>query len=254
MCSGVIFGDSWISEKRIKTKLLEYGSLEPPNYNLCISPHSSDSKNHVKIKLYSRGGTTWNSILKEEQRLKNWALEKPKWTLINTGACDIVNRKLVLGNQKDKNVGVEFTEIVIENLIHMLNFAKNLMGTDEYKEWHKEHLFLIAQLPDWCNFIQTRQDSMNSEEYKIIRREINHKLKLNKFRIYRETRAILFCPPSERPIMKGVHLDRKSQEKYNDNIIRVVGKIICHKCRLSEEPNKKIIKDILQPSKCELGL
>ena len=54
--------------------------------------------------------------------------------------------------------------------------------------------------------------------------------------------------------MKGVHLDRKSQEKYNDNIIRVVSKIICDKCRLSEEPNKKILKDILQPSKCELGL
>ena len=69
------------------------------------------------------------------------------------------------------------------------------MGTDEYKEWHKEHLFLIAQLPDWCNFIQTRQDSMNSEEYKIIRREINRKLKLNKFRIYREARAILFFHP-----------------------------------------------------------
>ena len=101
MCSGVIFGDSWISEKRIKSKLLEYGSFEPPIYNLCISPHISESKNHVKIKLYSQGGTTWNSILKEEQRLKNWALEKPKWTLINTGACDIVNRNLVLGNQKD---------------------------------------------------------------------------------------------------------------------------------------------------------
>ena len=49
MNKGVIFGDSWVTDRRLESKLINYGNLKPPIYKLCISPHISDRKNHVKI-------------------------------------------------------------------------------------------------------------------------------------------------------------------------------------------------------------
>ena len=140
-------------------------------------------------------------------------------------------------------------EIVIENIKYMLEFAKSSLEK-RYAEWYGKHTFLIAQLPDWCDFIQFREHGMQSEEYRRIRRKINHKLKLNKGKLYKEVKAMLFCPPSERPTMRGVHLDKASQEKYNNQVIRAISKIICDDCKIVE-PNKNSIANILQPSKCD---
>ena len=247
--NGVIFGDSWVSVKRLESKLTGCKNLEPPHYQLNITPHASNNKNYVKVLMLSEGGTTWKNIIDKKQKLKLWIESEPKWTVINTGACDISNRKLVLG-LKDKGVGVEFVEFVIENIKSMLEFAKSSLEGKRYEEWCEKHTFLVAQLPDWCDFIQCREYGMESEEYRNIRRKVNHKLKLNKGKLYKEAKAIIFCPPSERPTMKGVHLDRASQEKYNDQIIRAISKIVCDKCKILEH-NKNSIANILQPSKCD---
>ena len=247
--NGVVFGDSWVIAKRLESKLTPDSDLGLPHYSLCIKPHASNNKNCVKVLILSEGGTTWKSVMTNEERLKMWIQVQPKWTLIHTGACDIANRKLILG-LGEKSVGAQFTEFVIENIKNMLEFAKSSLGQKRYIEWNENHNFLISQLPDWCDFIQFRENGMKSEEYRTIRRKINHKLKLNKGKLYNEVKAILFCPPSERPTMKGVHLDRASQEKYNDQIIRAISKIICDKCKIFDL-NKTSIANILQPAKCD---
>ena len=247
--NGAVFGDSWVTEMRLKSKLTLDSNLESPHYLLNIKPHTDNDKNNVKVLMLSEGGTTWKSMITNKQRLKMWIKVEPIWTLINTGACDIANRKLILGLGK-KGVAVEFIEVVIENIKTMLEFARSSLGQQRYEEWYGKHTFLVAQLPDWCDFIQFRKNGMKSEEYRSIRRKINHKLKLNKGKLYKEVKAVMFCPPSEKPTMKGVHLDRASQEKYNNEIIRAIGKVICDKCKILEL-NKNSIKNILQPSKCD---
>ena len=229
-----ILSDSYLTKERIR------GSILGNSVN--IEPHRTSLGNtRVKVVNLAKGGSTFNKVLANEELLKAWVQSQPAVTLVHIGACDLVNKHIIVTQGKD-SVGKTFCKILTDFLGSLNDIAKSELK-ERYQQWAEGHKFIYVQLPDWQNFQSKRRGSLSAEEYKLIRRKVNRYLKNCLGRIYGLHKALVVQPGISQAALNGVHFDKPSQKIYNKLVFNSVKRVLCEQCSPKQcWTTKKIIE------------
>ena len=90
----------------------------------------------------------------------------------------------------------------------------------KFQEWADQHKYLFVQLPDWQKFRSKRKGSLQSEEYKTIRRKVNKYMRRCVGRVYGLHKMLVIQPGTTGATVVGVHLNEKGQVDYNKKIFK----------------------------------
>ena len=217
----VILSDSYLNCHRIK------GIVK--NNQIDISPHTtSNNQKKIKVTNFASGGQTFNRLKADQEVLQNWAQSRPSVTIIHIGACDLINKKTDL-DTGDKKLGKKWVELIIEFVEALNKLAEEYQG-DTFSIWAESHKFVLVQLPDWREFESHRADSLNFEQYRKIRKNINKHLKDYMSRFWHHHKVLVIQPRTADEDIQGVHLSPGSQTIYNKDIFNAVSRLLCSYC------------------------
>lgn len=233
----VVLSDSYLNESRLKANIKD-NKFE-------LAPHKrNDNKARFNIVNLSEGSLTWKKLFEDEKKLKEWILAVPICTILHLGAVDIVSQEWEL-TEGDLPVGRNFIKKVEANLTFLDNFVANTLGGKAFRLWKNRHTFVLAQIPDWSNFVSNRPRTLTPEQFRNIRRKANHALKRDRGTLWAEYSCMTVHPHINIPQMEGVHYDRRTQVYYAQQIVEATKKILCSYCRPdSTASNKKITEQL----------
>ena len=223
MSNIVILSDSYLNIDRMKANI--------ENDKLVLVPHKrKDNKNKFNIVNLGEGGLTWKKLMEKKKVLKQWILAVPVCTILHLGAIDIVSQEWDL-----KEGGLS----VMKNLVNKIkayltllnNFVKDTLGDKGFQTWKSRHTYMLAQIPDWGEFVSSRGGTLTPEEFRKLRRQANHGLKRHRGALWAEFSCITIHPHINIPWMEGVHYDKETQYYYVKQILETTKKILCDCCR-----------------------
>ena len=190
----------------------------------------------------AKGSFSWKELINNKTILHGWANSRPEITLIHLGACDLINKKIVI--EDIAKVARGFTSYIEESVETLVEFAKQQIS--DFDQWVSYHKFVVVQLPDWGKY-QAFKGSLEPELYKKARRLVNHQLKQNRGALFGKRNIVIVSPNTQNPQMKGVHYDDKTQAEYIKQIFEVVKKISCQSCRPKKDTPTKQIATLKDP-------
>ena len=219
----VILSDSYLNKFRIAT------SVEVNKKILDISPHiTGKKKSQVNIVNLATGGQTIQRAEDSSEDIANWIQAAPSITVIHLGACEIINQAINL-EIKDKGVGQRWIERVIKFIEFLKDKASQHLG-DNYQQWIEGHKFVLCQLPDWQQFVSSRENSLSPSTYRTVRKNINKSLKGYMSRFWDRHRILVVQPRTANDPISGVHLSQRRQFVYNKDIFNAVARLLCSYC------------------------
>ena len=225
-----IIGDSWTSVNRLKPSLVDNSALE-------LNPHTGSN---IEVSNYSLGSLTWSKLLKDQGRLKKWALSYPRVTLVHLGGVELANGQILKGNEKTP-IGRFVGESIENNILTLISKAATYQDEARNQEWIKEKIIVLVAIPDWHNF-KGHPQSLPADQVRSLRRKINLQLSRLMVTLWRVHRVILVKPHINHPRIIGVHLHPEDQAIYNDQLMEVVKKSLCRHCKLENyEPKKNLM-------------
>ena len=233
-----IMADSYLANERLNSEKIY--NTHRMGKNFLIHPHEiqvqpSNGDNIIKypvswIDNYSVGGGKFSDML-NTIRTEPWANNMPRVTVVHLGACDLANTSLGRGN-----VSATFGKTVFKFLTDLKDAGRRAaVNKEKYDAALSSHIFIIVGVPDWGDFKQSRQNSLNSTDFRKARSRANSSLKKQVPSLYKFHRAIVFTPELVFPERSGIHLAEKAQPGYLDQILDLVARITCSHCSLSRE-------------------
>ena len=223
MSNIVVLSDSYLNIDRMKENI--------ENDKLVLVPHKrKDNKTKFNIVNLSEGGLTWKALMEKNEKLKQWILAVPICTILHLGAIDIASQEWDLKEGK-LSVGKNLVKKVKAYLTLLNNFVKDTLGDKGFQSWRNRHTFMLAQIPDWNEFVSNRKGTLTPEEFRRIRRQANHGLKRHRGALWAEFNCMTMHPHINIPRMKGVHYDKETQYYYVKQILEATKKIMCDYCR-----------------------
>ena len=241
--SVVLLGDSWLIEKRFKS----FRYSDKVEKGIDLTPHSYREKKFIESKNLSRGGLTWDKLIRDSNLMTSWVEQKPKVTVVHASACEVVNKSFEFAN--DISEGKCYADRLEEHINELSGFARQQMTPQVFQLWNHQHRFVIPVLPDWGEFQQHRPNSLTSEEYRKTRSRINKVLREKAIKFWVNNKALIISPHMEKAMFNGVHLSEMDQEKFNKQIVQGISSVLCDLCALTKESDKEILKLALK-SKC----
>ena len=242
MSNIAILSDSYLNDHRVKANI--------KNNKLELVPHKrKDNKARFNIVNLSEGGLTWKKLFEDKDKLKEWILAVPICTILHLGAVDIASQEWEL-KEGNSPIGRNFVKKVEANLTFLYNFVANTLGGKAFQLWKNRHTFVLAQIPDWNNFVSNRPRTLTPEKFRQIRRKANHELKRHRGKLWAKYSCMTVHPHINIPRMEGVHYDKKTQFYYVQQIVEATKKIVCSCCRPDSTASNKKIAQRLSNTVC----
>ena len=226
-----VLGDSWTSLDHLKPSLV--------NSAVEINPHTGTN---IPVSNLSRGSLTWVKLLRDQDRLRQWALSYPLVTILHLGGVELASGQLIKGSEK-ATLGRFVGETIENNIVNLISKAAKYQVESRNKEWNKQKIIILVGIPDWHHF-KGHSQSLSPDQVKTLRRQINQKLSRLMVTLWRIHRVILVRPRMSHPRIIGVHLHQNDQAIYNDQLLEVVKKSLCSHCKLESYEAKKTLMDL----------
>ena len=231
MCVTVL-ADSYFRDFRIKDNLVN-GEID--------LKHKSNKT--VKLVNLSQGSWTFEKLVNDKTILSQWVDSRPRITVIHLGAVDLINRSVTNNVKTVKKYFVNLIETTVEKLRELARTK-----IPDFESWNKDHIFLVAQLPDWNNY-KGRDNSLKPEDYMQVRRLINKELKTKRGILFSKRNILTVHPEVVFPSMHGVHYDPASQKEYIEQFLMVIRKLLCEECRPAKTTSTKAL-GLLRNTSC----
>ena len=110
---------------------------------------------------------------------------------------------------------------------------------EQFERQFRDHMYLLIGMPDWGPFAKSNNPqharSLDCKQYKKARNKANKGLAHGKNFFYKEFKAILFTPCTGGYEYQNNHLMPADQVKYMKQIYEVASKLLCSKCRPSND-------------------
>ena len=195
-------------------------------------------QNYSIVDVYQFGGAKFSTVLGKEEWIEQWSKNVPRLTILHLGACDLAN-----GPQGKFCSQPAFREYVKQFFIKWEKAAREIASRNGYaqkfEQQYREHMYLLIGMPDWGPFVKSNKPqherSLDCEQYKKARKIANKGLSYGKNFYYKDFKAILFTPCTGGYKYQNNHLMPDDQVKYMKQIYEVASKLLCSKCRPSND-------------------
>ena len=239
-CTTAIFADSYLSNARLHSDMI----MDNPDgrRKLSLGPHmianssNPDQFQHLSyIDNYSFGVAKMTTTCRNERIVHQWANHMPRLTICHLGACDLANGAVGKSDTPRSSIQTHTHQFFNE----LKDAGRRLAGQARFDSALTSHQFLLIGIPQWGEYKNVREESLEWLDLKKARRPANEGLKRAMSGFWNEHRALLYTPELSWPEFtrnrdgtQTVHLSHATQQVYTDQILAMARKMLCSYCTL----------------------